>query len=304
MSLWKFLREVVREFQADSCFRLGAALAYYTVFGLAPTLIIIMRLTGIFLGDEAVQNEIYLQIRGLVGAESARQIQTMVLATSAHESATLASVISAATLLFAASGAFYTMKDALNIIWKVKAVPRNGIVKYALDRLWSFAIVLAIGFIFLVALVVNALVSQFAGFLGNVLPGAVRYVLVVVNLSVSVLVTTLFFAIIFKTLPDVKNRWSDVWIGALFTALLFALGRWAIGFYIGTAGVGSTYGAAGAIVVILVWVYYAAQILFLGAEFTYVYARHRSSAIQPSANAVRVITREVLIDENTPDKPP
>jgi membrane protein len=209
----------------------------------------------------------------------------------------LASVVSAASLIFAASGAFYVMKDSLNIIWKVKAVPNNGLVKFAIDRLRSLGVVLSIGFILLVSLVLNGLISAFATYFKGMLPNVVPYVLLAANFLVSLLITTVLFAIIFKTLPDVRNKWSDVWVGALVTALLFALGRWLIGVYIGQADVGSTYGAAGAIVVILVWVYYASQILFLGAEFTYVYSRRFGSGIQPSDHAVRVVKREVELNE-------
>lgn len=297
-TIWGFIKEIFEEFSNDACFRLGAALAYYTIFALAPVLIIIMAVIGFFLGDEAMQGEIYRQIKGLVGAESARQIQAMVEAANQKESGTLAAVISAVGLVFGASGVFYVIKDSLNIIWKVKAVPKSGLAKFAMDRMRSLAIVLAIGFIMLVALIVNGMVAVLAGYLNRFMPDLATYVIEAVNIGVSLLISTLLFAIIFKTLPDVKNNWSDVWVGAFITAVLFALGKLLIGLYIGSADVGSTYGAAGSIIVILMWVYYASQILFLGAEFTFVYARRYGSGIRPSEHAVRVVQKEVELDDD------
>ncbi len=297
-SIWDFIKEIFEGFSNDGCFRLGAALAYYTIFALAPVLIIIIAVTGFFLGDEAMQGEIYRQINGLVGAESARQIQAMVEAASQKESGALAAVISAVGLIFGASGVFYVIKDSLNIIWKVKAVPKSGLAKFAVDRMRSLAIVLSIGFIMLVALIVNGVVAVLANYLNRFMPDITTYLIEAVNIGVSLLITTLLFAIIFKTLPDVKNYWSDVWVGAFVTAVLFALGKLLIGLYIGSADVGSTYGAAGSIIVILMWVYYASQILFLGAEFTFVYARRYGSGIRPSEHAVRVVQREVELDDD------
>ncbi len=300
IEIWNFTRETFSEFNNDNCFRLGAALAYYTVFSLAPMLIIVMAVTGFFLGEEAMRGEIYQEIKSLLGTAGAQQVQTMVEAASARESSAWATLLSAVSLVFGATAVFYAIKDSLNTIWKVKATPRNGIIKFITDRILSFAIVLAIGFILLVAQVLNAAILAMGEYLSGYLPDATAFLIQLGNLSISLLITTLLFAIIFKVLPDVTNRWSDVWVGAVFTAVMFALGKLVLGWYIGSIDIGSTYGAAGSIIVILIWVYYAAQILFLGAEFTFVYARRYGSQILPSEHAVRVVRREIEIDDQHP----
>jgi membrane protein len=289
--------ETVKEFSRDQCFRLGAALSYYTVFSLAPMLIIVMAVAGFFLGDEAMRGEIYRELEGIIGTAGAAQIQDMVKAATARESSTLATALSAASLLFGATGVFYMIKDSLNVIWKVKAVPKSGIWKFIKDRILSFALIIALGFILLVAQVLNAIILALGEYLERILPDVTAMLLQLGNIAISLLVSTVLFAIIFKVLPDVRNRWSDVWVGAFFTAVMFAVGKALIGVYIGASDVGSTYGAAGSIVVILLWVYYASQILFVGAEFTYVYARRYGSQILPSSHAVRVVRQEVEADD-------
>jgi membrane protein len=298
MELWTFTKEIFAEFNKDRCLGLGAALAYYTVFALAPIIILVMMVAGVFVGEATIQGEIYSQIKELVGKEGAAQIRTMVEAVRQPDLGSLATLVSTLSLVFAATGVFYSIKRALNTIWKVKAMPKSGVAKFAVDRLLSLAIVLSIGFILLVSLVINGLVAGLANVLSNTFPEITLYLVKVINFVASTAVSALLFAIIFKTLPDAKNEWSDVWIGSVVTALLFALGKTVIGLYIQNTDMGSTYGAAGAIVVILVWVYYAAQILFLGAEFTFVYARRYGSGILPSAHAVRVVRREVEVDDN------
>jgi membrane protein len=297
MTAWKFSKEIVGGFFEDGCLRMGAALAYYTVFALAPIIIIIMMVTGVFFADQTVNEQIYSQINGMIGNAGVAQVRQMVEATRQQQSSQLATIISVLSLVFAASGVFYSIKDALNTIWKVKAVPKSGIAKFALDRLRSLAIVLSIGFIMLVSLVLDGLIAGLASYLGNVMPTITVYLVKGLNVAVSILIASALFAIILKSLPDAETRWSDACVGAVFTALLFTLGKWAIGLYIGRADIGSTYGAAGAIVIILLWVYYVSQILFLGAEFTFVYARRYGAGIRPSQHAVRVVQREVEVDD-------
>lgn len=279
------LRETFTEWNEDKASRLAAALAYYTVFSLAPMLIIAIAIAGAVFGEEAARGEIVTQIQGLVGRDGAKFIETAIEGASKPRAGTIASLISIAVLLFGASGLFAQLQDSLNTIWEVKPKPGRGVIGILRDRFLSFTMVLGVGFLLLVSLVLSAGLSGLVNFLGSLLPG-IGALLQLANFVLSFAVTTLLFGLIYKVLPDVKIAWSDVWSGAIVTSLLFSIGRFALGLYLGNSSFGSTYGAAGSVVIILVWVYYAAQILFFGAEFTQVYARRYGSRIVPTKNAV------------------
>lgn len=284
----KLLKVTFSEYNEDKVPLLAAALAYYTVFSLAPLLLIVIAIAGSVFGEEAAQGEIVGQIQGLIGREGAEAIQVMLQNTQQPNSGgTVATVLGIVTLLFGATGVFGQLQDALNIIWDVQPKPGRGVKNFIQTRLLSFAMVVVIGFLLLVSLVISAVLAGVSHFFGEMFPG---FILggQILNLVISFGTTTLLFASIYRFLPDVHVPWKNLWIGAAVTAFLFTIGKSMIGLYLGNSGVGSTYGAAGSLVVILIWVFYSAQILLLGAEFTQVYSKYRGSPIQPAKHAVRI----------------
>ncbi|MFL5801539.1 MAG: YihY/virulence factor BrkB family protein [Roseiflexaceae bacterium] len=292
-------KDTFAEWSEDNAPRLAAALAYYTVLALAPLLVIAIAVAGLFFGREAAANQIAQQISGLLGQTAGDALNAMVASASADRgTGILASIIGVATLLLAASGVFGELQDSLNIIWEVQPKPDQGLIATFKKRFFSFAMVLGVGFLLLVSLVINAALVALGHFVfGD--QSSETFVWKAINFVVSFGVTTLLFALIYKVLPDVTVRWRDVWIGALVTALLFTLGKAALGWYLGRPGTTSIYGAAGSFVALLLWVYYSAQILFLGAEFTQVYAKAYGSQIEPDADAVP-ITEEARAQQGIP----
>jgi membrane protein len=256
--------------------RLGAALAYYTALSLAPLLLVILGIAGVALGEEAARGRIVGEIQNLVGAEGGRAIEDIVANARRPASGVLATIIGIVTLLLGASGVFGELQAALNTVWEVQSSPDRGWIGTIKDRFWSLTMVLGTGFLLLVSLVVTAGVSAAGEVLRTYGPGfeAITHLVVFV---VSLAVVTGLFALIFKYLPDTAIAWRDVWLGAFTTAVLFLVGKFAIGFYLGHASIGSAYGAAGSFVVLLVWVYYSAQILLYGAEVTKVYRKQRGT---------------------------
>lgn len=285
---WVVLRDAFNGFLDDRCLKLSAALAYYTVFSLAPLLVLMMSLASIFLGEEATQGQIFGQINGLVGNDAAKQIQDMIKNVSLSGKTSTALILSIGTLLIGASSLFVEIQDSVNLIWRVKAKPKQGWLKLIKDRLLSSSLVVSLGFLLVVSLIVNGIVLALSDQLTRFLPGLGVYVVSAINFAVSAAVITLLFGVIFKVLPDAKISWKDVRWGAIFTAILFMLGRFAIGLYIDTTATSSTYGAAGSMIVILTWIYYTAAILYFGAEFTLAYANHFGVKIEPAENAVYV----------------
>jgi membrane protein len=286
-AMFELLKKTFAEWNEDKAPRLAAALAYYTVFSLAPLLIIVIAISGLVFGREAAQGQIVGQIQGLVGEQGAQVIQTMIEGASKPSASILATIIGLATLLLGAGGLFGQLQDALNTIWEVQPKPGRGIFGMLQTRFLSFTLVVGTGFLLLVSLVLSAALQAFSGYLGGLFPNA-GIVLQIVNILLSFAVITLLFAMIYKVLPDVKIAWSDVWIGAVATALLFTIGKFLIELYLGRSSTASTFGAAGSLVVLLLWVYYAAQILLLGAEFTQVYANQYGSHVVPSKHAMAV----------------
>lgn len=285
---FKMLKDTVAEWSEDNVPLLAAALAYYTVFSLAPLVLIAIAISGFFFGEEAARGEIIGQIQGLVGREGAEAIQAMIQnANRPGSGSTIATITGVVILLFGASGVFGQLQVALNTIWEVKPKPGNGIKSFLQSRFLSFAMVLVIGFLLLVSLVLSAVLSAVSHYFGGLVPG---FVIVgqIVNFVISFGVVTVLIAAIYKFLPDVDIPWKNLWVGAGATALLFNLGKFLLGLYIGSGSVGSAYGAAGSLVVLLIWVFYSAQILLFGAEFTQVYSKYRGLPIEPSKHAVRV----------------
>jgi len=267
----------------DHAQRMGAALAFYTVFSLAPLLLIVIAIAGSVFGQEAAEGQIIGQIQGFVGEDSAKAIQGMLENAREPSTGLIATAFALVTLLFGATGVFAQLQDALNTIWGVEAQPGLGIIQTLKDRFISFVAVLGSGFLLLVSLVLSAGLAAVGNTLEGVLP-APGAILEAINFLVSFVVITLLFAMIYKLIPNVSNRWKDVWIGAGMTSFLFAIGKSLIGLYLGKSEVGLAYGAAGSLIVILLWVYYASQIFLFGAEFTAVYAASHGSRIPPAGN--------------------
>ncbi|MFP4345467.1 MAG: YihY/virulence factor BrkB family protein [Anaerolineales bacterium] len=283
--IWDFVQEVIAEWSKDNASRLAAALAYYTIFSLAPLLIIAIAVAGFFFGEAAAQEAVVTQLESLIGQQGAEAVQQMLANANRPGAGTVALIIGVATLILGASGVFAQLKSALNTIWDVKPVPGQGIWKTVTDRLLSFGMVLGIAFLLLVSLLVSTVLSTVSGQFEQLLPGS-DFLWQLLDFVISLGVIALLFAIIYKVLPDVTIAWKDVWVGAGVTALLFTIGKFLIGLYLGRSSVESAYGAAGSLVVLLVWVYYSAQIVFIGAEFTQVYARRYGSRIRPEEDAV------------------
>lgn len=274
----------IQGWSKDNVPRLGASLAYYTLFAVSPILVIAIAIAGSVFGEEAVRGRIVTEIDGLVGRQGAEAIQTILQGAHRDRSGTLAVLAGAATLIVAASGAFLELQHALNTIFRVKTdSKKSGIQRLLLSRLRSFGLVVSIGFVLMVSLLVSAALSALSGRLQDIeLMGP--WLLKAVDVSVGLAVTTLLFGMIYRFLPDVRLAWRDVWTGAFVTALLFSVGKFLIGLYLGQSSVASSYGAAGSIVVLLVWVYYSAQVILLGAELTRVYAEHRRGGADPAPN--------------------
>jgi membrane protein len=269
-------KQTWKEFGDDKAQRLGAALAYYTVFSIAPLLLIAVAIAGLAFGHKAAQGAIEQQLAGTLGPSTAKAVNDMILAASKPKSGTLATIIGVITLLFGAAGVFGQLQEALDTIWNVERPKTAGFMGLIKDRFLSMAMVFGIGFLLLVTLVIDTVISAMGKSIGPHIPGG-EAVLQIVQIIVSFGLVTVLFALTFRYLPHVRVAWKDVWLGAAFTSFLFVLGKFGLGMYIGKAAVGSAYGAAGSLVIILVWVYWSAQILFFGAEFTQVYARTHGS---------------------------
>ena len=287
------LKQTFSEFTGDDCPRMAAALAYYTIFSLPPLLVLIITVAGVVLSEQQVEGWIQGQVGSMLGAQTSEQIQTMV--ENARESVSggfsLGLILSIGGLLFGATGVFSQLQDALNTAWEVEPDPEaGGIMSFLTKRVFSLGMILVIAFLLLVSLLLSSFVSAFAGQMSRLLPGDISTAAAwIINAAVSFGVITLLFAAIFKVLPDAKVAWRDVWIGALATALLFVIGKFLISLYIGQSDPSEAYGAAAALALLLVWVYYSAMIVFLGAEFTQVWAQRRGAGIEPDEDAVRVV---------------
>jgi membrane protein len=291
-TVFSFLKEVFSDFSDDKVMKYSASLSYYTVFSIAPILIIIISIAGIFFGREAVQGQIFGQIRGLVGTDAAAQIQDMIGKTHRAGNNFVATIVSTIILVVGATGIFGEIQDSINSIWGLKSKPKRGIIKILLNRVISFSLIISLGFILMVSLVLSAFITAVSERLGSVFPGSGVVFVSVIDQVISFVVISFLFAVIFKFLPDARIKWRDVSKGALVTGLLFIIGRYLIGLYVAKTNVGNVYGAAGSIIIIMVWVYYTAVILYFGAEFTKVYSVKYGSKIMPNDYAVFVQVKE------------
>lgn len=292
-NIWSFAKELFDEYGKDNAFQKGAALAYYTIFSIAPIIILVIAVAGVFLGKEAVNNEIFDQLDGLIGSEAAAQTQEIVKNSARSKGNFMATVIGIVTLVFGATGVFNELQSSLNSIWSIKTKPKNSIIGFLLTRLFSFGMIVTIGFVLLVSLVLNSIIVAFSDKLVEHFSMMTTVLVNLTNFIISLVMTGVLFGLIYRILPDAKVSWRSVMAGGMFTSVLFTIGKYAIGLYLGTSSVGTTFGAAGSIVVLLLWTYYTSQILFIGAEFTYVYAKRRGEPILPNSHAVRIIRQEV-----------
>lgn len=291
-SLLALLKDTLRGWSDHGALRLGAGLAFYTVFSIAPLFLIVLAIAGFWFGQEAAQQELFSQLEGLLGSQGARAVQAMITSADRSQTSGWATVVATTTLFVGATGVFAQLQDALNTIWEVRPKQGTGWKHFVTTRLLSFAMILAIGFLLLVSLVISAAMTAAGKFMNGLIP-AHEVFWNVVNFLVSFGMITLLFATIFKYLPDVKIAWRDVWLGALAAAFLFNIGKFALGFYLGRSSIASAYGAAGSLVVILLWVYYSSQTMFLGAEFTRARTKMRGQQLIAVHGAEFVEVKEV-----------
>jgi membrane protein len=293
-NVFSLLKQTFQEWLQDKVPQLGAALAYYTVFSLAPLVLVLLAIVGVIFRDDpaGAWNKITQQMSYFLDPSAVQVVQNIAQKASQPGKSTIATIIGVALAVFGASGVFGQLQDALNTIWGVKAKPAAGIWGFLRSRFLSFAMVAGVCFLLLVSLAIEALLKGFSHYVQSVLPGGIVIALAV-YLVFDFAVVVLLFAMIFKFLPDVEIQWRDVWIGAVMTAIFFGLGKWLLGFYLGSGAAASAYGAASSLITLLLWVYYSSQILLFGAEFTQVYAAQAGRELKPSEYAIRVETKKV-----------
>jgi membrane protein len=285
--IWTALKQSVGVFGDIEPFNQSIVIAYYTIFSLPGLLVIIINIAGYFFGQEAVTGEITSQIQGMIGGDTAKDIERIIANASQTEGSTLASILGIATLLFGATGVFYNLQMIFNKIWEVKSKPKGKavILELVKDRVFSFGLILVVGFLLLVSLVLSAALSAVSTWVANHISEGLKFLFKVLDIVLSLGVITVLFAALFKFLPDAKVRWKTVWMGATLTSLLFVVAKYALGLYFGTSEPGSTYGAAGTIILIMLWVSYAGMILLFGAVFTKVYANRKGHRAEASDHA-------------------
>lgn len=283
-SIWSLLRTSISEWSKDKSPRLGAALSYYTIFAMPPLFMIAIFIASLVFDPSSVRTQMFSEVGGVIGKKSAEAIQAAMTAQYETSKGLMASVIAIVTLLVTSTGLFIELQDALNTIWGVEAKPGRGVMGFIRTRLMSLGMVMGIGFLLLVSLIVSAALAAFSKYINDLFPG-MGVLSVIASDLVAFGVITVLFAMIYKVLPDVKIAWRDVWIGGVVTSLLFTLGKFLLGWYLGRSTTITAYGAAGSVVLVLLWVYYSAQILFFGAEITKVYANRFGKHMQPAAYA-------------------
>lgn len=298
ISFFKFNKQVLSEFIADDVLKHSASLAYYTILSLAPLIIIILSITGKLFGEEAISGELYGEIKDLVGSEAALQVQTAVQNIHLSSGNYVANTIGIVVLLVGATGIFAEIQDSLNKIWGLRLMRAKKVWwKLLLDRLISFSLIISLGFVLIVSLLLNAVVAALSVQLVEWFSGSSELILLILDNVISLLVTTILFGALFKVLPDAKIKWKDVLVGSLITSSLFMLGKYAIGIYLGKSILTNLYGAAGSVIVLMVWVYYSAAILYLGAVYTKVYATNFGGKIFPNDYSVWIMVEEVPINK-------
>lgn len=296
VAIGRLLHLALEEFNGDNGLKLSASLSYYTLFSLAPMLLIVISIGSILLGKEAAEGYLFLQFEGLIGELGATQLQEMIHNVQVSGDTPWVTAVGLVTFFIGATGVFVEIQDSVNIIWSIKAKPKRGWLRFIFTRLISFSMVVGIGFLLMVSLVLSAVLSMLDGWIIDNI-GTLAWLAFIVSNAIAIATVMLLFAIIFKVLPDAKLKWRDVIIGSFFTAVLFLIGKFLINLYLGRSNTVSVYGAAGAAVLIILWVYYSAIILYFGAEFTKVYANKYGGKIRPNPYAVFVERREVVVAE-------
>jgi len=286
------LKASFKAFNEDNALKMSASLAYYTIFSMAPLLLILISAASIFYGRDAIQNKVFEELNGFLGNDAALKIQEILQKITLNDDSTSAIIIGVVTLFIGATGVFLEIQDSINQIWRVKAKPKKGWKKLIINRFLSFSMIITLGFLLIVSLIINGIILALSAKLSQYFPEITIVLVEIINAVVTFVVIAALFGIIFKYLPDVEISWKDIRVGAIFTALLFTLGRFIIGLYIEKVAPGSAYGAAGSLIVILVWVYYTAAILYFGAEYTQVYAECYGGKIRPAPYAVHVLKVE------------
>jgi membrane protein len=285
---WSVLKAAFKEWNAKDPFRESAVIAYYAIFSLPGLLVLVISLAGYFFGRDAVSGHVYTEVKGMMGADTAKQIQNMIVAASDIDKTFWAMTIGIITIIVGATGVFAQFQKSLNIIWEVKAdTSKKGIWSVIKVRLFSFGLIISISFILLISLVISSLLAALGEWIHTRIPEYLMILFKVANFVLSLAVISLLFAIMFKFLPDAKVKWRNVWIGSVVTALLFAIGKSALGFYFGKANPGEGYGPAGSVILIMLWVSYTSMIVFYGAEFTRAYADSYEGKIKPAEHAVK-----------------
>lgn len=279
------LKQTGHDWSDDKVPRLGAALAYYAIFSIAPLVVIVIAIAGMWFGKDQAQQQTLTQLSGMVGDQGAQAIASLLEAANKPREGLIASALAIVTLIVGAAGVFVQLQDALNTIWEVKPKPGRGVWGFIRHRILSMATVCGIGFLLLISLIASAGLTAAGQWLSGSMPGG-EALWQVINLVISYVVIAVMFSLMFKYMPDVKIGWRDVWIGGALTALLFIVGKFALGMYLGRSSVSSAYGAAGSLVILLLWIYYSAQIFLFGAEFTQVYANRFGQKLEPSENAM------------------
>ena len=297
--IWEMLKQSFKGFGEDKLTKLSGSLAYCTVFSFGPLLIVIIFLSSIFFGQQAVEGKIYAQLANFLGHDSALQLQEIIKKATISGKGTLAAIIGFITLLFAATTVFAEIQDSINTIWRLKPKPKKGWLKLLKNRAVSFSVIVSLGFLLVISLAITAVIDALSNYLKSAFPDIAVVFFYILNQVITLLVVTVIFAVVFKVLPDARIRWRDVFAGALVTAVLFMLGKFAISFYISKASIGDTYGAAGSLVILLVWTYYSSLILYFGAEFTKAYAMKYGSPIYPNHYAVTIKQVEVETGEKS-----
>lgn len=289
-------KKAAQGFSDDKAMKKSASLAYYTVFSLAPLLLIIIWLISFFLGEQSVENKVFTELSSLIGTDATHQIQDIIQKIRLDNKSGLAIIMGVGTLIVGSTTVFVEIQDSLNSIWGVKAKPQQGWKKLLINRVLSFSIVIGLGFLLIVSLVVNGLVLILNSYINRLLPDFGTVLINLINTGISFLVISVLFGVIFKFLPDIKISWKYVRSGAIFTAVLFVIGKYLIGLYIQYAAPASAYGAAGSIILILLWIYYTAAILYFGAEFTKANAYQYGNGVEPSNYAVKISQQVPLKD--------
>ncbi len=302
---WKIIKQSFKDFFFSRSLKLSASLAYFTIFALPGLLIIIIWISNIFYGRDIVEGSLYGQLEGLVGHSAALSIQDAIRFTTSGRHSTIATIVGIVSLILAASGIFSEIQDSINFIWRLKAKPKKGfaILKMVFNRLLSFSMIAVFGFILLVSLFVNGTMDMLLDKLMEHYPQLTVVLVYILNIIFTYLIATVIFAAIFKVLPDARIRWRHVWVGAFVTAALFMVGRFVLSYYLSHSTMSNTYGAAGSVVVILLWVYYSAVILYFGAAFTHAYVLHKGQRIYPNNYAVWVQQIEVESDKSIQTQP-